>query len=176
MKLFSYSLRVALLGLALSVGVPRITFAQDLQAKLPQDPNVVTGKLDNGLTYYIRTNNKPANKVELRLAVKAGSILETNEQLGLAHFMEHMNFNGTKNFQKNDLVSYLQSIGVQFGADLNAYTAFDQTVYILPIPTDKPGNLEKGFQIIEDWAHNALLTDKDIDEERGEVLEESRLG
>jgi zinc protease len=151
-------------------------FAQDLQSKLPTDPNVVTGKLDNGLTYYIRTNKKPANKVELRLVVKAGSILENDNQQGLAHFMEHMNFNGTKNFKKNELVSYLQSIGVQFGADLNAYTAFDQTVYILPIPTDKPGNLEKGFQIIEDWAHNALLTDKDIDDERGVVLEESRLG
>lgn len=150
--------------------------AQDLTAKLPLDPDVVTGKFSNGLTYYIRNNHKPANKVELRLVVKAGSILETKEQLGLAHFMEHMNFNGTKNFQKNDLVSYLQSIGVEFGADLNAYTAFDQTVYILPIPTDKPGNLEKGFQIIEDWAHNALLTDKDIDDERGVVLEESRLG
>lgn len=150
--------------------------AQDLKAKLPNDPAVTTGKLDNGLTYYIRTNKKPSNKVELRLVVKAGSILENNDQKGLAHFMEHMNFNGTKNFQKNELVSYLQSIGVQFGADLNAYTAFDQTVYILPIPTTKPGNLEKGFQIIEDWAHNALLTDKDIDEERGVVLEESRLG
>lgn len=152
------------------------TLAQDLKSPIPTDPDVVTGKLDNGLTYYIRTNKKPANKVELRLVVKAGSILENNDQQGLAHFMEHMNFNGTKNFQKNELVSYLQSIGVQFGADLNAYTSFDQTVYILPIPTDKPGNLEKGFQIIEDWAHNALLTDKDIDDERGVVLEESRLG
>ncbi len=176
MKLFRYSLRIGMMCIALSAGMPRTTMAQDLKAKLPQDPDVVTGKLDNGLTYYIRNNHKPANKVELRLAVKAGSILENEQQLGLAHFMEHMNFNGTKNFQKNDLVSYLQSIGVQFGADLNAYTAFDQTVYILPIPTDKPGNLEKGFQIIEDWAHNAMLTDKDIDEERGVVLEESRLG
>jgi len=150
--------------------------AQDLKSKLPKDPNVLTGKFANGLTYYIRNNHKPANKVDLRLVVKAGSILENDNQQGLAHFMEHMNFNGTKNFEKNDLVSYLQSIGVQFGADLNAYTAFDQTVFILPIPTDKPGNLEKGFQIIEDWAHNALLTDKDIDDERGVVLEESRLG
>jgi len=150
--------------------------AQDMSAKLPMDPDVVTGKLDNGLTYYVRNNHKPANKVELRLVVKAGSILENNDQQGLAHFMEHMNFNGTKNFEKNELVSYLQSIGVEFGADLNAYTSFDQTVYILPIPTDKPGNLEKGFQIIEDWAHNALLTNKDIDDERGVVLEESRLG
>lgn len=176
MKLFKYSLSIALAGMLLSGSVTTYTWAQDLKAKLPHDPKVVTGKLANGLTYYIKTNKKPMNKVELRMAVKAGAILETNEQLGLAHFMEHMNFNGTKNFQKNELVSYLQSIGVQFGADLNAYTAFDQTVYILPIPTDKPGNLEKGFQIIEDWAHNALLTDKDIDEERGVVLEESRLG
>src|ERR1700759_462014 len=165
-----------LLGTGLVVECSFASFAQDLQSKLPHDPNVITGKLDNGLTYYIRNNHKPEKKVELRLVVKAGSILENDAQPGLAHFMEHMNFNGTKNFEKNDLVSYLQSIGVQFGADLNAYTSFDQTVYILPIPTDKPGNIEKGFQIIEDWAHNALLTDKDIDEERGVVLEESRLG
>jgi len=143
---------------------------------LPIDPAVKTGTFPNGLRYYIRPNAKPDNKVELRLVVRAGSMQETDEQQGLAHFMEHMNFNGTKNFQKNELVSYLQSIGVEFGADLNAYTSFDETVYILPIPTDKAGNLEKGFQIIEDWAHNALLTDKDIDEERGVVLEESRLG
>lgn len=168
--------RRILYSVALAALMPGMAIAQDLAAKLPTDPDVVTGKLENGLTYYIRNNHKPANKVELRLAVKAGSILETDAQQGLAHFMEHMNFNGTKNFKKNDLVSYLQSIGVQFGADLNAYTSFDQTVYILPIPLDKPENLEKGFQIIEDWAHNALLTDKDIDEERGVVLEESRLG
>lgn len=176
MQFYNLSLKRALAAIALMATCCTAATAQDLNAKLPTDPNVVTGKLDNGLTYYIRNNHKPENKVELRLIVKAGSILEDDKQLGLAHFMEHMNFNGTTNFQKNDLVSYLQSIGVQFGADLNAYTAFDQTVYILPIPTDKPGNLEKGFQIIEDWAHNALLTDKDIDEERGVVLEESRLG
>lgn len=151
-------------------------FAQDLSQPLPQDPQVIKGTFPNGLTYYFRHNKKPEQKVELRLVVKAGSILETPDQLGLAHFMEHMNFNGLKHFQKNELVSYLQSIGVEFGADLNAYTSFDETVYILPIPTDKPDNLEKGFQIVEDWAHNALLTDKDINEERGVVLEESRLG
>lgn len=150
--------------------------AQDLSSRLPQDPKVIKGTFPNGLTYYIRSNKKPEQKVELRLVVKAGSILEAPDQLGLAHFMEHMNFNGLQHFEKNELVSYLQSIGVEFGADLNAYTSFDETVYILPIPTDKPGNLEKGFQIIEDWAHNALLTDKDINEERGVVLEESRLG
>ncbi len=144
--------------------------------EIPVNPDVLTGKLDNGLTYYIQNNGKPEDKVELRLVVNAGSILENENQLGLAHFMEHMNFNGTKNFQKNELVDYLQSIGVKFGADLNAYTSFDETVYILPIPSDDPETLEKGFQIIEDWAHNATLTDEAIDDERGVVLEEYRLG
>ncbi|MEP0265999.1 insulinase family protein [Dokdonia sp.] len=144
-------------------------------AEIPVDPNVKVGTLSNGLTYYIRNNGKPEDKVELRLAVNAGSIMETERQLGLAHFMEHMNFNGTKNFQKNDLVDYLQSIGVKFGADLNAYTSFDETVYILPIPSDDPEKLEKGFQIIEDWAHNTTLSEEAIDGERGVVLEELRL-
>ena len=144
--------------------------------KIPTDPNVKIGKLDNGLTYYIRNNGKPEDKLELRLAIKAGSILETDEQQGLAHFIEHMNFNGTKNFEKNELVDYLQSIGVKFGADLNAYTSFDETVYILPIPSDDPEKLEGGFTVLEDWAHNALLTEEAIDGERGVVLEEYRLG
>ncbi|MCF6348734.1 MAG: insulinase family protein [Flavobacteriaceae bacterium] len=143
---------------------------------IPTDPNIRTGKLANGLTYYIRNNGKPADKVVLRLAVNAGSILEDDDQQGLAHFMEHMNFNGTKNFKKNELVDYLQSIGVKFGAHLNAYTSFDETVYILPIPSDNEEKLEKGFQIIEDWAFNTLLTDEEIDKERGVVLEEYRLG
>lgn len=147
-----------------------------LSSKVPFDPEVKKGVLENGLTYYIKTNPKPEDKVELRLVVNAGSILENDKQRGLAHFMEHMNFNGTKNFKKNELVDYLQSIGVKFGAHLNAYTSFDETVYILPIPSDDPEKLEKGFQILEDWAHNALLLEKDIDAERGVVLEEYRLG
>jgi zinc protease len=175
MKFNHYTLGKLIRLLTIVILFPQFAFCQDAE-KLVPDPSVATGKLKNGLTYYIRNNHKPENKVELRLVVKAGSILEENDQLGLAHFMEHMNFNGTKNFERNELVKYLQTIGVQFGADLNAYTAFDQTVYILPIPTDKPGNLEKGFQIIEDWAHNANLTDQDIDDERSVVLEESRLG
>lgn len=150
--------------------------AQKQTPKIPTDPNVKIGKLENGLTYYIRNNGKPEDKLELRLAIKAGSILETDEQQGLAHFIEHMNFNGTKNFEKNELVDYLQSIGVKFGADLNAYTSFDETVYILPIPSDDPEKLESGFTILEDWAHNALLTEEAIDGERGVVLEEYRLG
>ncbi|MDB4292223.1 insulinase family protein [Maribacter sp.] len=145
------------------------------EENIPVDPNVKIGQLENGLTYYIRNNGKPEDKVELRLVVNAGSIMETDRQLGLAHFMEHMNFNGTKNFKKNDLVDYLQSIGVKFGADLNAYTSFDETVYILPIPSDDPEKLEKGFQIIEDWAHNTTLSEEAIDGERGVVLEELRL-
>ena len=144
--------------------------------KLPVDPALKKGTLPNGLTYYIKPNSKPEKKVELRLILNAGAILENDDQQGLAHFMEHMNFNGTKNFPKNKLVDFLQSIGVEFGADLNAYTSFDETVFILPIPTDKPGNIESGFQVIEDWAHNANLTELDINEERNVVLEESRLG
>jgi len=171
-----FSFRYLVAYVCLTIATISSANAQDLSKTLPFDPNSIKGKFDNGLTYYVRSNHKPEKKVELRLVVKAGSILEDNSQLGLAHFMEHMNFNGTEHFPKNELVSYLQSIGVQFGADLNAYTSFDETVYILPIPTDKEGNLEKGFQVIEDWAHNALLTDKDIDEERAVVLEESRLG
>ena len=144
--------------------------------KIPVDPKLKIGKLSNGLTYYIRQNKKPEQKVELRLVVNAGSVLEDEDQQGLAHLSEHMAFNGTTHFKKNDIISFLQSIGVTFGNDLNAYTSFDETVYILPIPTDKPGNLEKGFQILEDWAHNVTDRDEDIDNEKAIVLEESRLG
>lgn len=142
---------------------------------MPVDPKVKIGRLANGMTYYIRHNNKPEQRVELRLVVNAGSVLEDDDQLGLAHFMEHMNFNGTKRFPKNELVNYLQSIGVQFGADLNTYTGFDETVYILPVPTDKPELVEKGLQILEDWAHNATLDSLEIEKERGVVIEEWRL-
>jgi zinc protease len=147
----------------------------DPKQEMPVDPNVKIGKLSNGLTYYIRKNSLPEKRVEMRLVVNTGSVLEDNDQLGLAHFMEHMNFNGTKRFPKNELVSYLQSIGVQFGADLNAYTSFDETVYILPVPTDKPGLVDKGLQILEDWAHNATLDSMEIEKERGVVIEEWRL-
>lgn len=101
--------------------------------RIPIDKEIRKGVLDNGLTYYIKKNGKPENKVELRLVVNSGSILENETQLGLAHFVEHMGFNGTKHFEKNELVSYLQSIGVEFGHDLNAYTSFDETVYMLPM-------------------------------------------
>ena len=153
-----------------------ISFGQyNLKDPLPVDPNVKIGKLANGLTYYIRKNVKPEKKLELRLAVNAGSVLENNDQRGLAHFMEHMGFNGSKNFPKNELVDYLQKTGVEFGADLNAYTSFDETVYILPIPTDDPTVVEKGFTVLEDWAFNNLFDKNEIEKERGVVLEESRL-
>lgn len=144
--------------------------------KLPLDPKVKIGKLENGLTYYVRQNKKPEQKVELRLVLNAGAINEDDDQRGLAHMAEHMAFNGTTNFKKNEIVSFLQDIGVGFGNDLNAYTSFDETVYMLPIPVDKPGNIEKGFQVLEDWAHNVTYVDADIEGERSIILEESRLG
>ena len=144
-------------------------------AKVPIDPDVTIGKLDNGLTYYIRSNKKPENRAEMLLVVNAGAVLETDEQQGLAHFVEHMAFNGTKNFPKQDLVDYLESIGMDFGPDLNAYTSFDETVYMLKVPTDDKEKLEKGFQILGDWAHNLSLDNEEIDKERGVVIEEWRL-
>ncbi len=155
---------------------PQPAAAVKLDAPIPVGPQVKVGKLANGLTYYIQKNARPERRVELRLVVKAGSILEDDDQQGLAHFVEHMAFNGTANFKKHELVDYLQSIGVKFGADLNAYTSFDETVYILPIPTDKPENLTRAFQVLEDWAHGLSFEDAEVDKERGIVLEELRLG
>jgi zinc protease len=142
---------------------------------LPVDPNVIIGKLPNGLTYYIRKNVEPKNRAELYLVNKVGSVLETDAQRGLAHFTEHMSFNGTRDFPKNELVNYLQKSGVKFGADLNAYTSFDETVYQLPLPTDSVKTFEKGFDILADWAGHVTFDPKEIDDERGVVLEEARL-
>lgn len=144
-------------------------------AVLPVDPNVIIGKLPNGLTYYIRKNVQPKNRAELYLVNKAGSVLETDDQQGLAHFTEHMAFNGTRDFPKNELVNYLQKSGVKFGADLNAYTSFDETVYQLPLPTDSTKLFEKGFDILANWAGYQTFDPKEIDAERGVVLEEERL-
>lgn len=146
------------------------TLAYDM--KLPFDDGVLHGKLANGFEYYIRRNVEPKDRVVMYLATKVGSILETDEEQGLAHFMEHMNFNGTKNFPKNELVSYLQSVGVRFGSDLNAFTGFDQTVYQLPIPSDDPELVKTGLQVLRDWAQDALLEEEEIDKERGVVIEE----
>ncbi len=148
------------------------SFAQPL----PLDPAIRMGKLPNGFTYYIRRNTEPAKRVQLYLVNKVGSVLENEDQRGLAHFMEHMSFNGTTHYPKNELVHYLQKSGVRFGADLNAYTSFDETVYQLPIPTDSPALLQNGLQIMRDWAGNATLDIQEINDERGVVLEEKRLG
>ncbi|WP_395400124.1 M16 family metallopeptidase [Pseudoduganella sp. UC29_106] len=148
----------------------------DPAAQLPVSPQVRVGKLPNGLTYYIQRNPKPQQRVELRLAVKAGSILEDEDQLGLAHFTEHMAFNGSTHFKRHELVSWLQSIGVKFGADLNAYTGVDETVYMLPIPVDRKENLDKGLLVLEDWAGGVQFNDDDVESERNIVLEEWRLG
>ncbi len=165
-----------LLALLIVSGLQTSVAQTKLTEKIPVDPNVKIGKLPNGLSYYIRKNTRPEKKAELRLVINAGSVLEDDDQQGLAHFTEHMAFNGSKNFKKNDMVSFLQSIGVEFGADLNAYTSFDETVYILPIPTDKKEVVEKSFQILKDWASTIAFEAEDIEKERGVVLEESRLG
>ena len=141
---------------------------------LTSDPAVKIGKMDNGLTYYIRENAKPENRVELRLVVRAGSVQETDDQQGLAHFLEHMCFNGTENFAKSEIVDFLESIGMGFGAHLNAYTSFDRTVYMLQVPTEDETVLDKAFQILEDWAFNVSNEEEEIDKERGVVIEEWR--
>ena len=156
-----------------------MTFAQkdlNLNDPIKADPNVTIGKLENGLTYYIRKNGYPKDRVEFRLAVNAGSNQETDEQQGLAHFTEHMAFNGIEGFPGNSMVDELRSKGVVFGADLNAYTSFDETVYMIPMPTDNPGNIDLGLKILRGWAAGLLYDNKEIDEERGVIIEEYRLG
>ncbi|QEM06337.1 insulinase family protein [Mucilaginibacter rubeus] len=142
---------------------------------LPVDKDVIIGKLPNGLTYYIRANVEPKSRAELYLVNKAGSVLENDDQQGLAHFTEHMAFNGTRDFPKNQMVDYLQKAGVKFGADLNAYTSFNETVYQLPLPTDTVNVFEKGFNILANWAGYVSFDPAEIDKERGVVLEEERL-
>jgi zinc protease len=146
-----------------------------LTATIPIDPQVTTGRFANGLRYYLRTNKKPEKRAELRLVVNAGSILEDRDQSGLAHFVEHMAFNGTKHFPKQEIVQFLESIGMRFGPHLNAYTSFDETVFMLQVPTDRPEVLDKAFLILEDWAHGVSFDDVEIDKERGVITEEWRL-
>lgn len=141
---------------------------------IPNDPAVKIGRLPNGLTYYIRKNVEPKNRAELYLANRIGSLMENDDQLGLAHFTEHMAFNGTKDFPKNEIINYLQKAGVRFGADLNAYTSFDQTVYQLPIPTDSTELFHTGFKILANWAGKISMDGAEIDRERGVIIEEDR--
>ena len=142
---------------------------------LALDPLVVRGTLSNGLTYYIRHNEEPQGRAQISLAVKAGSVLETEDQRGLAHFVEHMAFNGTERFAKHEIIEYLESIGSAFGPDLNARTGFDDTLYFLEIPTDDPQITERAFQILSDWAFSIAFDPEEVELERGVVLEEWRL-
>lgn len=144
--------------------------------KIKNNPAVITGKLKNGINYYILKNSKPEKRAELRLAVNAGSVLEDDDQQGLAHFVEHMAFNGTKKFKKQEIVNFLEGIGMRFGPELNAGTGMDETTYMLQIPVEKKENLEKGFQILSEWAHNIAFEPEEVDKERGVIIEEWRLG
>jgi zinc protease len=154
----------------------QVTEFNDLNAIIPIDSAVTKGKFDNGFTYYIKENKKPENRAFLWLVVNAGAVLEDEDQRGLAHFVEHMAFNGTKNFAKQKLIDYLESIGIQFGPEVNAYTSFDETVYTLEVPTDSAEYIEKGLQILEDWAHQISFEPEEIEKERGVVIEEWRAG
>ena len=144
-------------------------------APLVFDPLVIRGTLSNGLSYYIRHNEEPIGRAQISLAVKAGSVLETDDQQGLAHFLEHMAFNGTERFAKHEIIEYLESIGSTFGPDLNARTGFDDTLYFFEIPTDDAEITERAFQILSDWAFSIALEPEEVELERGVVLEEWRL-
>jgi zinc protease len=161
--------RTALAQQAASVG-------QSVNAPLPFDSAVTVGVLPNGMRYYIRENHKPEKRAELRLVVNAGSVLEDEDQRGLAHMVEHMAFRGTKKFAGNEISSYLESVGMRFGPDINAFTSFDETVYMVTIPTDTAAIVDKGFQILSEWAHNVAFDPSQIEKERPVVIEEWRLG
>jgi zinc protease len=143
---------------------------------LPFDPQVTRGTLPNGLTYYIRRNERPQNRVMLQLAVKAGSVDEADDQQGLAHFLEHMAFNGSRHFKPGELIKTLESTGARMGPHVNAYTSFDETVYMFEVPTDKPGIVERALQGLADIGGDLTLDPKEIDRERGVVIEEWRGG
>ena len=171
-----YDRRRARLRPGAAVGHPPAVLAATLDQAVPVDPLITVGTLPNGFRYYIRENRQPQARAELRLVVNAGSVLEDEDQRGLAHFVEHMAFNGTLNFPGNAVGSFMQSLGMRFGAHVNANTSFDETVYQLQIPTDNPAVIDRSLLILEDWAHNVSFDPREIDKERGVILEEWRLG
>ena len=152
-----------------------------MQAQMPQmpaldaDPAVRTGKLPNGLTYYIRHNELPKDRANFYIAQRVGSVQEEESQRGLAHFLEHMCFNGTEHFPGNSVTEYLQTIGINFGGELNAYTGTDETVYNIDNVPVTPGHIDSCLLILHDWSHSVLLEDEEIDKERGVIHEEWRL-
>ena len=179
-----HSLMLLAAAIAFAPGVaavqsPAATTAVDkapLDQVIPVDPLITVGTLPNGLRYYVRRNRQPQGRAELRLAVKAGSILEDQDQRGVAHFVEHMAFNGTRQFPKQDVVAFMQGIGMRFGAHVNAHTSFDETVYELQIPSTNPAVIDQSLLILEDWARAVSFDRDEVDRERGVILEEWRLG
>jgi zinc protease len=176
---------LAAAGLTTSAQTPATSAGRDssaasvagygLSQQMPIDPEAVKGKLPNGLRYYVRANKKPGARAELRLVVKAGSVLEDDDQQGLAHFVEHMEFEGTEHFPRQSLLSFLSSLGLSLGPDANAATSYDDTQYTLRVPTDVPGALDRAFLILEDWTHAASFDQSGIDHERGIILSEWRM-
>src|SRR5262245_39571178 len=173
-------LTLAVAALTVHVAVAQratTTAATDaLDKVIPVDPLIREGHLPNGMQYYVRANGQPRGRAELRLVVNAGSVLEEDDQRGLAHFVEHMAFNGTEHFPGQDVVAFIQALGMRFGAHVNAHTSFDETVYQLQIPTDRPAVIDRSLLIMEDWAHNVSFDPEAVDKERGVVLEEWRQG
>lgn len=174
-KLFHSFVLLSLL-ITLFLGTGCASSKQEDNRPLPTNPAVLTGKLDNGIKYFIQKNNEPANRIMLRLVIQAGSNMEEEDQRGIAHLLEHMAFNGSKNFEAQELVNYFETIGMNFGADVNAYTSFDETVYMLEVPADDPTMLETGMLVFHDWACGLTLSQEELDKERGVVVEEWRLG
>src|SRR5215471_9994320 len=169
-------LRLAL-AVAATIGVaaqPQQPF--NLQDQIPFDAAVRTGTLSNGLKYFVRQNSRPAKRVSLRLAVKAGSINEADDQQGLAHLIEHMAFNGSTHFKAGEMFAYFERVGARLGPHVNAYTSFDETVYMLDLPTDNPEVVAKGLTALADDASGLTLSQEEVDKERPVVIEEWRLG
>jgi zinc protease len=154
----------------------KVPAGPDVNRRLPLDPLIRRTVLKNGLTVYVMPHKKPEQRAQLWLAVNAGSVLEDDDQQGLAHFVEHMCFNGTKRFEKQAIVDFIEKVGMRFGADVNAYTSFDQTVYMLTVPTDDQKTMLTGLDILRDWSHDVSFDPKEVDKERGVVTEEWRLG
>ncbi|MDC7219615.1 MAG: insulinase family protein [Spirochaetales bacterium] len=170
------TLYILLFGAALALNALAMPETASPGSKVPEDRSVLRGTLDNGLNWYIRPNDLPENRAELRLVVNAGSILEEEDQRGLAHFLEHMAFNGTELYPENDLVEYLQSLGMSFGPDINASTSFDETVYNLTVDSSREGELENGLIVLSEWAFHIVITDEEVEKEKPVILEERRMG
>lgn len=173
-KLFSKSLFITAFAVVILFLSCTSTKNKAGDVPLAQDPSILTGQLDNGMTYYVMRNDYPANRIALRLVVNVGSLAEEENERGVAHLIEHMAFNGTEHFEKNTLIDYAESIGMDFGAEVNAHTNFEETVYKLEVPADKPEYLDTAMLIFKDWASAITFDQEELDKERGVVLEEWR--